>query len=186
MYIAILSGILAKLYDDLEDNSLLSQFKTPLLMEILKGLEYVSFTVISLADPLFLLILYFVACLNNVADKTAFIAPYEKSLFFSYFLLFFVIDYSKINTLGMYEYVLLTILFLGTIIETSSETEYSVSKFIVRLISGIILFSMSFLSMFSNLKSVLFYIFGYTFCSSIVQAYSLLQHKEQKEKKESN
>ena len=183
MYILpILSGIFSKIYDDIEDNPFLSQFKTPFIMELLKGLEYVSFTVMSLADPLFLIIIYIVSLISNKVDKDAFASPYEKSLFFSYFLLFFIVDYSKINKLGIYEYVALIMLFLGIYIEPSTTTEYSVSKMMGQILAIIILFPMAFLSMFSNLKTVFFYYTGYMLCSIIVQAYSLFHHKEQKEK----
>ena len=58
IWLPILGGAACKLYDELEDNIYLKQFKTALLMEGIKGLHYISYTVVSILDPLFFIIGY--------------------------------------------------------------------------------------------------------------------------------
>ena len=41
--IALIAGVAAKLYDDLEDNIFLQKFRNNTLMEFLKGIHYILF-----------------------------------------------------------------------------------------------------------------------------------------------
>ena len=50
---ALIAGAANKIYDDIEDNFRLEQLKTAHNMEMLKGVHYVTFTILSIAYPLF-------------------------------------------------------------------------------------------------------------------------------------
>lgn len=90
-----MGGFVCKLYDDLNDNKCLSVFKNDILMEMLKGLHYISFTLTSLEEPLFFCFHYFANYLHSLNNKKAFNKPYENSVIFSFLLLIFVIDFKK-------------------------------------------------------------------------------------------
>ena len=54
LFIPLLAGVAAKLYDDLEDNNFLQKFRNNTLMEFLKGIHYISFTSLSICSSLVL------------------------------------------------------------------------------------------------------------------------------------
>ena len=56
---SFIGGFSAKLYDDINDNIYFTDFKKNIfLMELLKGLHYITFTSVGLQDPLFFIIHY--------------------------------------------------------------------------------------------------------------------------------
>ena len=91
--IALLAGVAAKLYDDLEDNAFLQKFRNNTLMEFLKGIHYISFMSLSIEEPIFFLISYLCNLLHSFGSKESYSKPYEKSLLYSFLLLFIIIDY---------------------------------------------------------------------------------------------
>ena len=54
LFLSCLAGTSCKLYDDLSDNPFLQQFKNDTFMEFLKGIHYISFTALSIDEPIFL------------------------------------------------------------------------------------------------------------------------------------
>lgn len=52
MCLSIIAGVVAKLYDDLEDNIYLEWFKEPTVMETLKWLHYITDVSIGIVCPL--------------------------------------------------------------------------------------------------------------------------------------
>ena len=80
-----------KLYDDLVDNKCLKPYKNKFIMELLKGLHYITFTSVGLQDPLFFIIHYCVNIFNFFGGKNSWENPYENSLFYSFFILWFII-----------------------------------------------------------------------------------------------
>jgi hypothetical protein len=67
-------------------------------MEILKGLHYITFLFLSFEEPLFLFIQYLNNVLHFFNNKYGYSKPYEKSLFYSFFLCFFLINLTRKRT----------------------------------------------------------------------------------------
>ena len=53
MWLPFIAGFVNKLYDDLVDNKCLKPYKNKFVMELLKGLHYITLTAVSLQNPLF-------------------------------------------------------------------------------------------------------------------------------------
>ena len=177
-FLSLFAGICCKLYDDLDDNELLSWLKTPFIMELLKGLHYVSFTCISLHNAAFFYFNYFTNLLHFVFNSIAFSKPYERSLWFTLGLLFFIVNpidssfhlcfIDKLYIFSTSSTMLLEPLFC--------VDDISTYKFIFRslLIFGNLVIYFLFNTQLSDfVKCIIFYAVGYVSVSSIVQYYSL-------------
>ena len=93
---SFIGGFSAKLYDDINDNIYFTDFKKNIfLMELLKGLHYVSFMSVGMTDNLFYFISYIANLLNLLANKDAFSNSYEKSLLYTFLLGLFALNYKK-------------------------------------------------------------------------------------------
>lgn len=155
-------------------------------MEYLKGIHFISFTTVSIYEPLFFIISYFTNAINYATNHAAFSKSYEHSLFYSFFLLFFIIDYTKIKRVGAMDFLLVMSMVIATFMEPLIMTwyfknsEYSFAKMIIRMITlnGMILFCM--LSTATVVQYFFAYFIGYFLCSSIVQYYSV--HKKEDKK----
>ena len=97
--LSFLGGSSAKIYDDLNDNECLKQFYNNTFMEFLKGIHFILFTAVSIHEPLFFYIFYAANILNYLSNTKNWNFPYELSLIFSFFILFFIIDYKKVNNI---------------------------------------------------------------------------------------
>ena len=199
--IALLAGASAKLYDDIEDNNFLQKFHNNTLMEFLKGIHYISFTATSIKEPNFFIVFYVVALLNRFIDKIAWVNPYERSLLYSFLLLFIIIDYKKIKSFCLSDKLLILICLLSLIFEPkiikylckNSNSEYSFIKLILRCFNTLFSIIMYFFSKSNTLKYLMAYNIAYMFMSVLVQCYSLIMEKlkikekeeiKEKEKKE--
>ena len=192
MYIPLLAGVAAKLYDDLEDNNLLQKFHNNTLMEFLKGLHYIAFTTASIKEPMFFIIQYVANFLNQFVNKIAWSKPYEQSLLYSALLLFVIIDYKKITYFSVTDKLLTIIFILCLTLEPivflfeSKDSEYSSTKMNVRGVLVIIYIILYNLSKSNTLKYIMAYAIGYLIISVLVQYYSLkiekLKEIEEKEK----
>lgn len=174
--LSFLSGLVAKLYDDLKDNERLLIFKNDFLMELLKGLHYIFFTLISSVEPTFFIIEYIANFINSLGNSDAWKNPYEKSLLFSFLTLFLVIDYNKIISLNKYDYFLITLFFLFMFLEPMYITEeYSFYKLIIRSFFVLLsLFASTLFILFSDVTvCICLYGSGYFFSSIFAQYYSL-------------
>jgi Skp family chaperone for outer membrane proteins len=186
-YIAsFIAGLVAKMYDDISDNEKLYKFKNEFLLELLKGIHYIFFTIISLKEPFFLLISLLANVLNLLSNYQAFNKPYEFSLV-SLFLLVFFIDYTNVNFINYINVIKKCIYFcLALFLEPYFiKEEVSVMKLCVRTI---VLIYCIFFSLFLDSNEpfdiyLLFYIIGYILFSVIVQFYSLYIHKEDDDNK---
>jgi hypothetical protein len=192
---ACIAGAAAKMYDDIEDNFRLVQFKTVHNMELLKGIHYITFTVLSIAYPLFFIITYIGAFINKCVTPSSFELPYENTLFYSFAFLFLFLDYSKFNAITNEEYYLLIISILGVVIEEAYDyiskylnkndtnvilltEEVSNKKIWVRcIILIVILFALFTINLASNFKIFLWYFFTYAVISCCTQFYSLYIYK---------
>jgi hypothetical protein len=183
LYIPLLAGVAAKLYDDLEDNNLLQKFRNNTLMEFLKGLHYIAFTTASIKEPMFFIIQYVANFLNQFANKIAWSKPYEHSLLYSALLLFVIIDYKKITYFCLIDKLLTIIFILCLTLEPivflfeSKDSEYSSSKMKVRGVLVIIYIILYNLSKSNTLKYIMAYAIGYLIISVLVQYYSLRMEK---------
>jgi hypothetical protein len=181
LFCAILAGVVCKLYDDVNDNQLLKQYKKPTLMEALKGLHFITCTILSIESPIFFLILYSMNALNRVTNRKGFSEPYERSGFYSFAILFLFIDYSKIVALSKYDYGMICLYLLGSLVESKiSKEEISKFKMLFRFaMSAIMLVFINIFTLTDGVIYISLYNIGYTIISSLVQYYSLYVHPPQ-------
>jgi len=179
LYLSFLAGLACKLYDDLSDNILLKEFKNETFMEFLKGIHYISFTTISINEPLFFIVNYALNFLHSITNREAYKNPYEHSLFYSFLLLFFIIKYKKITTINIIDLLLLISflflcffepLFISVFLKNKEVSKY---KLYLRTCSLIYVFICLLFSNSETLTYVLTYICAYIALSSIIQYYSL-------------
>jgi hypothetical protein len=181
LFTSFLAGTVAKLYDDIYDNDTLVKYKDKFLLEILKGIHYVCFTAVSIEAPIFFLLSYTVNISALLTDKRCFELPYEKSLFFSFGLLFLLIKYENIlSNINKLDILVCLSVCLGAIAETQFiKAEYSVSKLLSRMFILSCLLSVPYLIPLSyGIKYLFLWCAGYFAVSTIVQYYSLYIHKK--------
>lgn len=181
LFCAVLAGVVCKMYDDVNDNQRLQQYKNPILMEALKGLHFISATILSIESPIFFLILYLMNALNRITNRKGFSEPYERSGFYSFAILFLFIDYSKIVTLSKYDYGMICLYLLGSLVESKiSKEEISKFKMFFRFgMSAIMLLLINIFNLTDGVIYISLYNIGYTILSSLVQYYSLYVYSEQ-------
>ena len=175
LFCAVLAGVVCKMYDDVNDNQRLQQYKNPVLMEALKGLHFISATILSIESTIFFLILYLMNALNRITNRKGFSEPYERSVFYSFAILFLFIDYSKIVKLSKYDYGMICLYLLGSLVESKiSKEEISKFKMFFRFgMSAIMLLLINIFNLTDGVIYISLYNIGYTILSSLVQYYSL-------------
>jgi hypothetical protein len=173
--VAVLAGMANKLYDDFEDNPLLATFKDPMHMEVLKGLHYILFTVLSVHVPAFFFLMYAINMGNLFANPNAWVSPYEASLPYSMILLYLLADYNQLQPLTLYDVLMCIGFVFANILEPFVlKREYSSIKLMVRIYWFFGMICMSLLPLFSSaVKSISAYYVGYFFVSVLVQYYSV-------------
>jgi hypothetical protein len=178
---SFLAGFFAKMYDDIADNEKLNKFNTEFNLELLKGFHFILFTVVSIKEPIFLIIQLIVNYLNYIAAPEN-IKNYELSLYFSFTFLLYFIDYSNITfqnikngIISWYRYV------LGLFLEPLfSKEEFGYKKLMTRtLLVLYCIYTITFTSVYDYDKYISLYILGYALCSVIVQIYCIYFDKEQ-------
>jgi len=91
-----LSGVVAKIYDDLVDNYRLHKFSNPALLEVLKGVFMLTVTFTGIFNPLWFVMLWtFNFCFSSL-EPLSYLQPYEKSIYISSSFLFGFINYDKL------------------------------------------------------------------------------------------
>lgn len=195
LFIAILAGIVCKLYDDFEDNYILEKFKNNTFMEYLKGFHYICITALGIQDPLFFIFFYLGNFCNYLSNPLAFDQPYEHSVIYSFLLLVMLLDYNKITNLYIIDYLIMFILLFVNFFEpiyerflqnydTNKEnekdkdkdkekTEFSYSKLYTRIFFLLASVIFGFLSKSSSTFYIYSYFIGYFFISVLIQSYSL-------------
>lgn len=187
LFIAILAGIVCKLYDDFEDNYILEKFKNNTFMEYLKGFHYICITALGIQDPLFFIFFYLGNFCNYLSNPLAFDQPYEHSVIYSFLLLVMLLDYNKITNLYIIDYLLMFILLFVNFFEpiyerflqnfdTNKEKEkkeFSYSKLYTRIFFLFASIIFGFLSKSSSTFYIYSYFIGYFFISVLIQSYSL-------------
>ena len=179
-FAALLAGFSCKLYDDLDDNETIAFLKNETLMEFLKGIHYICFTTVSINNPLWFIFNYIVNVAHHLTNDEAFSKPYERSLFFSFGLLFFFINYNNIELLQWFEYLILFVGLCGFLIEPLfNKSDYSLNKLIHRCCFLLCIILLLFIPNMSNMIRYAFlYGIGYFLVSSLVQYYSLFIYKK--------
>ena len=164
-----LSGVSAKLYDDLTDNDLLKDETTK---EILKGSQWILLTLISQADFNFALPFYITSFANSISDTEAFTAPYEKSLLILYpILLLISFHTAKSFTFMDALFVIFTTLALLTEPFIISE-EYSYRKLGTRFVAFLwTIISIRNFTFSPSVKKAIYFFIGYSFVSICFQIY---------------
>jgi hypothetical protein len=182
---AIVAGVSAKLYDDIIDNKYLESFKNETLLEALKGVQFITTTKLSIQDPFFIIVYYIGNFANFIGDNNSFKDPYEKSLLYSYLCIFFLLDYKKIISTSVFQYIIIVMFIIGMYLESRIyRSECSAFKLLCRL--GSILSIIFMLYVFPNacttLKYLWFTIMGYFLVSCVTQYYSLFVFNDSEHK----
>jgi len=172
-FLAFLGGITCKIYDDLNDNNLLTNKHAK---ECLKGIQWILLTILTISDFNFGVGFYTFNAINAGVNFHEWNKPYESSLLILYPLLI-IYSYPTRTFASFYEIFLLLLSYSSTSIEAFIFTEeYSIKKLLCRIFS---LFSAIFwiivCSYFNQSKyiiKILYYFVGYFLVSSIFQAYS--------------
>ena len=182
LFISLLGGAAAKLYDDLEDNMFLQKFRNTTFMEFLKGIHYISCTSLSIEEPMFFIILYATSFFHSFTNKEGYSNPYEHSLLYSFLLLFIILDYKKITSFSLTDTLNIVLLISLISIEPlimkilcndCKDSEYSFIKMILRCIgccNSIILY---YFNKSQSIKFFISYVIGYLLISILVQFYSV-------------
>jgi hypothetical protein len=180
--LSLFAGACCKLYDDLDDNELLESFKTPFILEVLKGFHYVSFTSISLQSAAFFYFNYFLNFLHLLTNKNAYSNPYENSVIFTFGILFFILNKSDLFV-DFNFYDLICVVFGSVLMYTEHlicPDEISMKKLLCRIIF-FIGFPLGTLWMSwiqsPAIEYSCWYQIGYGIISSFVQYYSLFVAK---------
>lgn len=198
--LAFIAGLVCKLHDDISDNKALKSLRhNKYLTEFLKGAHYVSFTMISLLEPIFFFIFYLSVVLNYISDnitgKTlydgmAYVNPYDFTVFFSFAIIFLGINYSELHyylsEISIYDILLILLVYGFMIFEPFLKGilgEVSLLKLITRINATIVGFIMYYLCTSNMAKTLIGYIIGYFSCSSVVQFYSLYLSKNNNDDK---
>lgn len=189
--LAVLYGVVVKIYDDIYDNQCLIHYKNQTFMEILKGFQYILFTALSLKFPLFCICFNCIVFANFMSNNEAHREPYEKSLFLSNLCLLIIIFVRNNFSLIFFDDVTMNycdylgFLLFGTLIgfflfiEPLIESyllvpkEFNYFKIYQRL--GCTIWSL-FVAVIIKIPLVQFialWLVGYTGISTIVQIYSV-------------
>ena len=181
--LALFLGIICKIYDDLSDNNLYSNFgisyeDIPYIEDILKGFFLLGFAILSVKHPFFLILFTALNLMLYFVEKRDF-NSYEFSGFVSPIILIPFLEWNEKNDYFKNIIWLLILLAIYLLSEKShdskndKEREYSNKKLLVRfglllVLSCAIFFSTS-LFITSDLLHLFYFGLGYLFISSITQ-----------------
>jgi len=91
---AVIGGVSAKMYDDIVDTPI---EVSELVKECLKGLQWISLTLLCVRDFNFLIAIYGYVYINYLSNPDAFASPYEFSLLVLVPLFFILSLYSGLS-----------------------------------------------------------------------------------------
>ena len=177
---ALIGGSTAKIYDDIIDNNIQVN---PVILESLKGLQWMSLTALSINDFNFNILFLALVSLNYFFDKTAYSTPYEKS-----FPVLIVPLLTNFNTAKQFDFLDLGLflgisggLFIDSILFKNIEID--ISKCIFRMILAffaIISFCiLKYYKFHSTMMIVFLYFISYTIISSLFQLYMLINQSSE-------
>ena len=187
-FLSLIAGIVCKIYDDIQDNKNFHNYKkNKFLLELLKGIHFITFTTISIDKPLFFFVTVMIIIIQYITNKlslqyltneNSFYKPYENSILYSFSILFLLVDYKKINlNFNMEDYCLIIYLIICIFFEhlLIYKKEICLNKLLIRLVSVIfLLVSLLFINYNDKtIKYLIIYASGYLLVSIMVQYYSL-------------
>ena len=166
--LALFAGAICKLYDDMNDNNL---YNHEYINEILKGLHFIAFTILSLSSGLFYAYLMFFHSLTILYDPVAFSQPYEFGGFLSAWILVFFVEYPKLYPVDI-TFFFFVCLFLCSV--DVKLGEFGITKCIIRAVGVIFVFLVLCLNSRSAILShgielFLYYALGYGMVSVVFQ-----------------
>jgi hypothetical protein len=177
---SLIAGIVCKLYDDLQDNPLLKPYRNKTLMEALKIMHTMFFTIASLKDSMvYYLVSSTIVLPNLLSNPEAYSNPYERSVLLVCPLLFFFMKrptpITKIELIFIFGFI------STNVCETYyGKEEYSYAKCLTRLYFCFL--SIVFYLFSTSLKPVIAYTLGYFVVSFIVQLYSVTISNKRRKK----
>jgi len=171
---AFIGGITAKIYDDIIDNNIQIN---PIILESLKGLQWMSLTALSINDFNFNILFLALVSLNYFFDKDAYSTPYEKS--FPVLLVPLLTNFNTVKPFVLLDFGLFLGISSGLFIDSIlfKNIEIDISKCIFRMILAflaMISFCILKYSKFHSTMMIVFlYFISYTITSSLFQMYIL-------------
>lgn len=171
-YAAALFGGLLKIYDDMEDIPVITQYKTAELMEIIKALIIASFTYASIHNmnfPLIIFIANSIHCLmtDHKALATDF---YHAGIMIAFLLMIITFDVSEWNILSC---IIIPLLILtGYVDHTLFPEEYSWGKIIGRTLFSIGLIVSLQLSIMVPFYDIIAFSISYCITSILIMTYT--------------
>lgn len=188
--LSLFTGIIMKIYDDLYDNDLYETFgiKNKIFVnELLKCLSTICLVIISLKNTFFFISFYVTNIIVYLMKKDEF-KEYETAGMISCLMLIPFLNYENLFRNMNDLYFLILFFILEIIVEGKSgiiEDEYNFKKLIQRLISSITLIIFLFFNFYkdysylsSDVNYSLIYVIGYSFTSSVFQAFLLYKNSK--------
>ena len=168
--LAILGGMLCKIYDDFSDSKIVTN---PLVLECLKGLQWISLCLLSYKDFNFSFVFYLGNLLNSISNPIEWTPAYEHSLLIVY-PIFLIMSYTTFQYPNIYDLILSFSTCVGMFFEPYFFTEeYSYKKLAYR---GFFLLWLCFiitLPISLSVRKGFCFGIGYFLLSCIYQAYRL-------------
>jgi hypothetical protein len=179
--LAFLSGISAKVYDDLDDNALFTLvFDTydKLAMESLKMFQIITLTIFSLKYYIFSIYFYIANLLNYIGNNEAYSRPYEMSLVLLFPVIFLFLNYGIYEPLTYADIFICLSFLLGMYAEPLLvRAEISVMKLYSRVGLTIYYILLAIIGRYIKIsewvKIVIYYNIGYLAFSSLFQYLSV-------------
>jgi hypothetical protein len=169
--LAILGGMLCKIYDDFSDSKIVTN---PLVLECLKGLQWISLCLLSYKDFNFSFVFYLGNLLNSISNPIEWTPAYEHSLLILY-PIFLIMSYTTFQYPNIYDLILAFCNCVGMLIEPYLITEeYSYKKLASRFMLLFMFLICLALPLSLFFHKVLGYGIGYFLASCAYQGYRLL------------
>jgi hypothetical protein len=170
---AFLGGLLCKIYDDLNDNSMIGGH----VQELLKGSQWILLTLLSYNDFNFALFNFIANGMNAANNWKEWNHSYETSLL-CLTPLFLLISFSSRSTLTIYDLIYICIWFITMYVEPLIVTEeFSNRKLYLRMFGSfnaiISILGGLYFGISPSCIKISFYCLGYCLFSSGFQAYLL-------------
>ena len=183
--ISLIGGISAKVYDDIVDTNIQV---TDTFKESLKGVQWVTLTLLSVNDFNFTLLFYIINILNYSGNPDANSMPYEYSLLVIFPFLM-LLNYNTIKSINIINLLLFIPFMILMFIEPCIITEnVSLKKLISRSLisSGLLILILlnNYFNLSPSILKIAIYCLGYAITSSLFQYYMLYGSKIEKSQEE--
>jgi hypothetical protein len=168
--LAILAGALCKIYDDFSDSKLV---ENALVLECLKGLQWVSLCLLSFQDFNFSFMNYTMNVLNAISNPLEWSPAYEHSLLLIY-PIFLVLSFRTIQYPNIYDLFFLANFWVAMFAEPYIISEdYSHRKLVMRSIFAVSMLISFMIPISTPTQKIVGYCLGYLLASCAYQVYRL-------------